>query len=277
MLTGAGLAVFGAAVAVRHDAPQATCRMPRPAPDEYRTQFSGVVVVIPAHNEGSTVGAIVRQAGARLGCEVVVTDDASSDDTVQAARDAGATVLPLPLRLGAWGAIQTGIRYALRNGYRTVITLDADGQHEVGYTNTLLAPITAGAADVVIGACPERSSRARRVAWRYFRLLTGLRIEDITSGFRAYNHAAIRLLASHKASLLDYQDVGVLLILRRAGLRTVEVQVPMHARTVGASRVFSSWWVVGKYMLQTTLLCLARVGLNHKPAGCTDSTEKRES
>ena len=108
-------------------------------------------------------------------------------------------------------------------------------------------------------------ARARRFAWNYFRWLTGLQLEDITSGFRAYNHAAITILASQEASLLDYQDVGVLLILRRKGLHAVEVPVSMQPRVIGASKIFRSWLVVGKYMLHTSLLCIARVGYNHLP------------
>lgn len=222
------------------------------------------VLLIPAHNEQPTVGTIVRAARALTGHEVVVIDDESHDNTVQAARRAGATVLPLSLRLGAWGAIQTGLRYALRRGHRIAVTLDADGQHDPAYIEALLAPIRAGEADVVIGACPTRVSRARRFAWSFFRLLTGFRIEDITSGFRAYNHAAMKVLASAEASLIDYQDVGVLLILRHKGLRLVEVPVVMAPRATGISRVFSSWLIVVRYMLQTSLLCIARIGMNGK-------------
>jgi glycosyltransferase involved in cell wall biosynthesis len=194
------------------------------------------IALIPAHNEEATVGIIVAQVLELWNYPVVVIDDCSTDATAQAARNAGATVLPLTLQLGAWGAIQTGLRYALRQGYRTAITLDADGQHEPEDIGTLLQPLVAGQADVVIGAFPERASRARRIAWSYFRWLTGLKLEDITSGFRAYNHAAMIVLASYEASLLDYQDVGVLLILRRKGLRTVEVPVAMQPRALGASR-----------------------------------------
>ena len=224
-----------------------------------------LIALIPAYNEEATVGAIVAQVRQLWRCPVVVIDDCSTDATIAVARAAGAIVLPLTLQLGAWGAMQTGLRYALRQGYRTAITLDADGQHEPGDIGTLLEPLVTGRADVSIGAFPERASRARRLAWSYFRWLTGLELEDITSGFRAYNHAAMHVLATGEASLLDYQDVGVLLILRRRGLRIVEVPVSMQPRTLGASRVFRSWWVVGKYMLQTSLLCLARVGYHHVP------------
>jgi glycosyltransferase involved in cell wall biosynthesis len=219
------------------------------------------IIVIPARDEEKTIRTVIEGIKSiHPQEEVVVVDDASTDATAAVAQAAGAKVLSLALRLGAWGAIQTGIRYALETGCQTVITMDADGQHEPAYVNALIQPILTGQADVVIGACPDRVSRARRYAWSYFRLLTGLKLEDITSGFRAYNFAAIKILASAEASLIDYQDVGVLLILRRKGLRTVEVQVPMGIRTTGVSRVFSSWWVVANYMLQTSLLCIARVG-----------------
>ena len=220
------------------------------------------VVLIPAHNEQATIAQIIQELKNALDWPVVVIDDVSSDATAQVARAAGATVLPLPLRLGAWGAIQTGIRYALSMGYRSVVTMDADGQHRVAYIKQLLEPIAVGQADVVIGACLDRVSRARRLAWSYFRLLTGLKLEDITSGFRAYNHATMEVLASAEASLLDYQDVGVLLILRRKHLKTVEVPVAMDKRRSGSSRVFSSWLVVTKYMIQTSLLCIARIGMD---------------
>ena len=216
-------------------------------------------IVIPAHNEQNTIKQLIQAASESYRCEVVVIDDASTDATTRIAAEAGAVVLPLAVQLGAWGAIQTGIRYALKRGYQTVVTMDADGQHETVSIATLLAPIAAGTADVVIGAFPIRASRARRIAWSYFRLLTNLKLQDITSGFRAYNRTAMNLLASPRLSLLDYQDIGVLLIARRKKLRLAEVSVTMRPRQEGKSRVFDSWLTVAKYMFQTSLLCLARI------------------
>ncbi len=223
------------------------------------------MVLIPAHNESRTIGAVIAGVRAVSDHPVVVIDDCSTDGTAEVARAAGAMVLPLAIRLGAWGAIQAGLRFALRRGCTLAFTLDADGQHEPDYLRNLQDPLLSGRADVVIGAYPARASAARRLAWRYFRLLTGLVYADITSGFRAYNHAAMSVLASPEASLLDYQDVGVLLILRRQGLRIIEVPVPMRPRKQGISRVFDSWWTVGLYMLQTSLLCVARVGRDRLP------------
>jgi len=134
--------------------------------------------------------------------------------------------------------------------------MDADCQHEVHQIPALLAASTQ--ADVVIGAHTERASRLRQVAWHWFRVVAGFELRDLTSGFRLYNRHAMAILASDEATLLDYQDVGVLLLLRKAGLRIAEVPVSMNLRQVGKSRIFYSWFSVGRYMVTTTLLCLAR-------------------
>jgi hypothetical protein len=224
------------------------------------------MIVIPAHNEAPSIAAIVTETR-RLRTEpVVVVDDCSSDGTAELAEQAGATVLRLPLQLGAWGATQTGFRYAYRKGCAYVVTLDADGQHEPHGIAAVMAPLLTGAADVCIGACPSRVSRARRLAWGYFRRLSGLSHEDITSGFRAYNRSALETLISPAATLLDYQDVGVLLILRRHRLRVREVAVAMQPRMSGKSHVFASWWKVAHYMVVTSLLTLAAVGMEQGPA-----------
>lgn len=214
------------------------------------------LIVIPAHNEAATIGGVIADIRSRGFRDVMVIDDASTDETSAIAKSAGARVLRAPLRQGAWGATQTGIRYALRNGYPGVVTMDADGQHEPAYLEQVLA--ASETADVVIGACPSRGTRSRRLAWAYFRFLTGFGFEDLTSGFRYYNSAACSVLADQEAMLLDYQDIGVLLLLNKAGFRVKEVAVVMNPRQAGISRVFSSWWTVARYMAETTLLCAAR-------------------
>ena len=221
---------------------------------------AGVLIVIPARNEAATIGAVVgklRQVGPFA---ILVVNDCSTDHTAARAAEAGAVMLSPVLPLGAWGAIQTGLRYAEKRGFDCVVTLDADGQHESRFVPDLLEKIRSGEADVVIGAYPERGSPARRLAWAFFRKLTGFAFADLTSGFRAYNRRAIELLSDEEATLLDYQDVGVLLLLRQAGLRIVEVPVSMRPRANGVSRVFCSWWVVFRYLLETVVLCFAHWG-----------------
>jgi glycosyltransferase involved in cell wall biosynthesis len=228
------------------------------------------LAILPARNEAATVGGVVRGVLAALGCDVVVINDASSDETAQEAKSAGAKVLNLPVRLGAWGAAQAGLRYAVRNDYGVAITLDADGQHHPQRLPALLAAHWQARANVTIGSCPQRLSTAKRLAWAYFRTLTGLGVTDFTSGLRVYGESAIRILASGEASLLDYQDIGVLMLLRQKGLSIHETLTEMSPRHTGASRVFSSWFTVARYMVATTVLCVAQVGTG--PATVTEST-----
>lgn len=212
---------------------------------------------MPAYNEASAIADVIDDIRTHSAVDIVVVDDGSTDDTVAIARSKGVIVMPLPLRLGAWGAMQAGIRYAHRQHYTTVVTMDADGQHLGNELPRLLDGIKEGAS-IVIGAYPDRGSPARHLAWRMFRRLTGFALQDLTSGFRAYDRRAITVLAGREASLIEYQDVGILLLLRKAGLHITEVPVKMQPRLAGASHIFNSWFVVAAYMIETTLLCFAR-------------------
>lgn len=220
------------------------------------------LIIIPAFNEAASIVSVIADIRRRYQYPILVVNDMSNDETATIAREAGAKVLNLRAQLGAWGATQTGVRYALKMGYTSILTLDADGQHEPEHIGDLITRLDEG-HDIVIGAYIERCSRARHVARFYFKLLTGLQIEDMTSGFRAYNYQAMSVIASTQATLLDYQDVGVLLMCRRAGLQISEVHTPMNLRSSGHSRVFYSWWVVMRYMMQTSILCLSQVGMKN--------------
>lgn len=216
------------------------------------------LVVIPARNEAATVGAVIAGVKENLGCAILVVNDGSTDGTAEIAREEGAEVLDLTFNLGAWGAAQTGIRYAKRHGYDHVITLDADGQHHPNELPTLVDEQKRTGANVVIGTFAQRLSPAKRLAWRYFRFLTGLRIQDFTSGFRVYDRHAIKVLAAREASLLDYQDIGVLMLLSKKGFLIEETPTVMSPRRSGGSRVFASWWLVARYMVSTTVLAIAQ-------------------
>lgn len=225
---------------------------------------SDCLAVIPARDEVATVSDVVRGVRESLGCKVLVVDDASTDGTAAAARVAGAETLSLPIGLGAWGACQAGIRYAARNGFAGVISLDADGQHQPDSLPLLFEEHARSRANVVIGTCIERLSLPKRIAWQYLRLLTGLPLRDFTSGLRLYDARAVDILAAPEASLLDYQDVGVLMLLAGKGLKIVETPTPMQPRKEGHSRVFASWTVVARYMFHTTILCISRLELGSR-------------
>lgn len=215
-----------------------------------------VAVIVPAHDEEPTVGAVVRELRRRYGCQVVVVDDASRDATAARALAAGATVLPLACRAGAWCAVQAGFRYVLGRGLSLAVTIDADGQHLPGTVGPLLAEMADGRADVVIGGCLSRADPLRRAALAGLRRLGGFGTADLTSGLRVYNERAMRALLTPRAVALNYQDVGVLLLLRQAGLAVAEIEAPMRRRAHGRSHIFHSPAPMLAHVWQSVLLCL---------------------
>ncbi|MAD02229.1 MAG: glycosyl transferase [Pseudoalteromonas sp.] len=218
-----------------------------------------ILIVIPAFNEEDTIVDVIKSLVKSGYNKILVVNDASTDNTGLIAEQLGVKVLHLEHNMGAWKATQTGIRYALQNNYKQVVTFDADGQHLVKSLSKLISCQKNDDVDVVIGSCTERGSVLRHVAWGMFRFLSGVEVKDLTSGLRLYNHKAIQVLASEQASLIEYQDVGVLLLLRKAGITKSEVKVQMEKRKVGGSRIFHSWGAVTYYMAYTTVLCLSKI------------------
>jgi len=215
-----------------------------------------IYIVIPAKNEEKTIGNLVT-AALLCGYSVIVVDDESSDATVNIARSAGAIVLCNIKNLGAWKATQAGMRFAYKKGADVVITMDADGQHDVVQIQKLIDSYQSG-ADVVIGNCVTRGSRGRHIAWRILKKINRLDISDITSGFRLYNRVAMHTLISRQATMLEYQCVGILIMLRNMKLNITEVSVPMSERADGISRIFYSWKAVFYYLMYSTLLSVTK-------------------
>ena len=223
-------------------------------PAKYRKDL----VLVPARNEENTVGEVVDSILADNRYEVIVIDDASSDKTAENARQAGARVIHLPFRLGAWGAIQTGMGIALAEGYETAITMDADGQHLASELGRLTETMLKVDADVLIGKCSSRASWYKLMAWQFFGMLTGLNFTDLTSGFRIYNQSAMKLLTTLDATMLDYQDLGVLLILSSQNRIVSEVNVDMSIRSQGKSKIFGSCLKILNYLFHSTILGICK-------------------
>ena len=218
---------------------------------------NNTLIVIPAYNEAHNLG-MVLDGVCRIGrYDVVVVDDNSSDHTRNIAFEHGVVVLPLRIQLGAWGATQTGLRYGVVNGYEVIVTMDADGQHNPADISRLLRFFQEKNADVVVGSYPDRGSRARHVAWWCFRRLSGVKLEDLTSGLKVYSRQAAIHLVDADATIFDYQDLGVILYLLGKQMRVIESEVVMNKRVDGKSKIFNSWFLVMKYMMQTILLCLS--------------------
>lgn len=216
-----------------------------------------LLIIIPAHNESATIADIVKRCRAAVTADILVIDDASTDNTALLAEQAGANVVRHLRCMGAWRAMQTGFLYACHQRYQFVVTIDADGQHHPEVISELFAAATS-TQQVIIGSNPQRVSLARKFAWDLLRRVSGLKVVDLTSGFRVYNIEALQLMLSKSGALLEFQDLGVLMLLQRHDFQLKEVSVPMSERAFGQSRIFFSWFKVFDYMLSTLVLCLAK-------------------
>ncbi len=217
------------------------------------------VVVIPARNESLSIAKLVTELK-RQHLAVIVVDDHSTDTTSEEAARAGAQVLRLPFHAGAWFAMQTGLRAALEKGYQVAITMDADGQHSPEDIPRLISVLNRedDQPNVVIGSCIERGNRRRQLAWRVLRWLSGLDLADMTSGFRVYDAKAMAVVADPSCTLIEYQDIGILLRLSQSRLKLEELPVEMQSRAHGQSRIFKSWSTVLYYLTYSALLSVSR-------------------
>ncbi len=159
-----------------------------------------VLALIPAYNESAQIARVVSGALAHL--PVLVVDDGSSDATELRAREAGAETLRQTPNQGKGAALRLGFRYALEKGCDSVVTLDADGQHDPAELPAFLGPWPAGPPDLLIGARDfSQMPLSRRIANTFGRLTfswaIGQPIRDNQSGYRRLSR---RMMAAVLAS-----------------------------------------------------------------------------
>jgi glycosyltransferase involved in cell wall biosynthesis len=206
-----------------------------------------LLVFMTAYNEENTIRDVLERLVDTLGdidadVDILVVDDGSSDATPEIARQYPVKLVVHPTNLGPGAATQTGYEYAVRNRYEYTVRMDADGQHRPEDIPKLLKPIRSDEADIVIGSRYKRdtgyeTSAVRDIGIRFYSwvisAITGDRVYDLTSGFRAVD---IRVGKRHAEEL----PKGIIAINRgiREGLseyRIVEVPVTMEQREHGNS------------------------------------------
>ena len=201
-----------------------------------------LLVIIPAWNEEESVGGVVQSVREHVPwADFLVVSDGSRDGTAAAARKAGADVLDLKINLGVGGAMRAGFVYAVDNGYRSAVQVDADGQHNPADIPALVERIEEG-ADIVIGSRfagvgKYRSRGPRRWAMKILAsVLSGIahtKLTDVTSGFKAYSARALALFStSYPAEYLG-DTIEALVVGIRSGMAVEQVGVEMHKRVAG--------------------------------------------
>ncbi len=207
--------------ALSQEAPAAVSAVPAPP--------YTLTIIIPAYNEGDAVGAVIRKAQAvRPDAEILVVDDGSADNTAHAAFAGGARVIRHPYNKGNGAAVKTGLRNAKGE---VVLLLDADGQHPPEDIERVLAGI--GEYDLVVGARTRDSESAwvrdfgNSIFNNLATYLSGRKIPDLTSGFRAMKRDHIMEFIHLLPNLYSYPTTSTLAFIK-AGYN---VQfVPIKAR-----------------------------------------------
>lgn len=220
------------------------------------------LVIIPAFNEEASVAGVVEEIH-KLGnsYDIIVVNDGSTDGTSHEATKAGANVLSLPINLGIGAAMQTGFHYAVRHGYDCAVQVDGDGQHPPAEIPRLIDELESTNVDVVIGSRflegrGFQSTFGRRIGIRYFqflhRVLTGVRITDSTSGFRALSRKALGIADRYYPD--EYPEAESIVLFALNNLRMKEVPVVMRERQGGESSISRLAGIY--YMFKVTLAIL---------------------
>jgi glycosyltransferase involved in cell wall biosynthesis len=218
------------------------------------------LAVVPAYNEAGTIVDVLESLREHAPeFDVVVIDDGSTDATCREARARGARVLRHPFNLGIGGAVQSGFKFGLENGYHHMVQVDADGQHDPREIPKLVQAMEEQPnVDVICGSRFLKDLQyagpvSRRAGIHLFAFvlsrIVGQKVTDPTSGFRLYNRRAISLFARDYPH--DYPEVEAVLVLHYHRLSMREVAVRMYQRGGGRSSIRSGKSVY--YMIKVLL------------------------
>lgn len=231
-----------------------------------------IILVIPAYNEEESILDTYKMVEnynkkSKSNLDVIVINDGSKDNTRKVLEENSIPHINLICNLGIGGAVQTGYKYALRNGYDIAIQFDGDGQHDVNYVNNIVKPIINKEANMVIGSRfvkksneGFKSSAARRIGIKiisfFIKIKTRKKIYDVTSGFRAIDRDVLKLFTNYYPA--EYPEPISTVNVLKNGYKVSEVSVVMKERERGKSSI-SSWKNV-YYMINVILSIILMKG-----------------
>jgi dolichol-phosphate mannosyltransferase len=210
------------------------------------------VVVIPTYNEAENIRPIVeRTLAAAPDADVLIVDDNSPDGTGeigdQLAEVHGEVhVLHRDRKEGLGVAYRAGFDWALERDYQAVVEMDADGSHQPEEVPRLLEGLTV--ADIAMGSRWVPGGRAENWPWHrivlsrvanfYARHALGLKLRDVTGGFRAFRRSALERLNPDSMDSRGYCfQVDMAQRAADAGMSAVEVPIVFRERERGGSKM----------------------------------------
>lgn len=212
-----------------------------------------VLTIIPTYNEiESLPKTLSRLRSAVPDSDVLIADDNSPDGTGAyadeiAAKDPQVHVLHRKGKEGLGAAYIAGFRWGLERDYDVLVEMDADGSHKPEQLPLLLAASEAG-ADLVIGSrwvpggsvvnWPLHRKLLSRAGSTYSRFMLGIRVRDITAGYRAFRRTTLEKLDLSSVDSVGYGfQVDMTFRVARMGLRITEVPITFVEREFGASKM----------------------------------------
>ena len=202
-----------------------------------------VVVAIPALNEEASIAAVVAGIPRAIANRVIVADGGSTDTTVARATEAGAQVIDAGKGYGraCWRATKAA------HDAEIMVFMDGDGADDPASLAALLAPIRSGDYDFVIGSRALGQRAPGSIAWHQIAAgtMAGLAMRALY-GVRYTDMCAFRAIRRQLLLELGMREMGygwnIEMQMRAAqrGLRILEIPVPYHCRTGGASKVAGS-------------------------------------
>lgn len=234
-----------------------------------------VLLIIPSYNEEDNVlinykKIVDYNKKNNTNYDAIVINDGSKDKTEEICKKNNIPHISLIHNLGIGGAVQTGYKYAYENDYDIAIQFDGDGQHDVRYVKNIIKPILDGQANMVIGSrfidkstSDFKSSRARRIGIKvisfFIKIVTGTKIYDTTSGFRAVDKEIIKLFSNNYP--VEYPEPVSTTEILRMGYKIEEVAVSMNERENGVSSI-KTWKNI--YYMVNVVLSIIIIGLGVK-------------
>ena len=223
-----------------------------------------VLIIIPAYNEEENIEKVVDNLMRNFPqYDYIIVNDGSTDGTKMVCQRKRYEVLNLSINMGIGGAVQTGYCYAWDNDYDIAVQIDGDGQHDVGFLENMIRYMEEEQADCVIGSRfmekeGFQSSGLRRTGIKFLSILgwilTGVRIRDITSGYRLVNRRFIHIFAQDYPA--DYPEPEAMVITAVHRGKIVEYPVIMRQREGGTSSITLKKSIY--YMFKVTLAMLIR-------------------
>lgn len=204
-----------------------------------------LLVIIPCFNEEDSIARVLTEiASLGMNYETIVIDDGSTDNTYPNSVKQSRTI-KLMHNLGIGGSVQTGIKYALENGYRFCVQIDGDGQHMPCQIGKLIEQQKKTSASIVIGSRyikndTFRSTLARRIGSAAIALTLNVlfkesHITDPTSGMRLMDVKSMAMFS--KKYPHDYPEPISLAWALNAGMKVSECSVEMRMRDNGKSSI----------------------------------------